>query len=338
MANEDTTFEFELASTSRCKHILAVGGSGSRCLPFLANDIESLHIVDVSKEQLLLIQFKIESIKQLQRNEAIELWTSHDRERRTAILEKLKLGDEISSFARFMNENPLPFLYQGSWEKTFKTFSKLTKILFGEKVLKGLFESTHSYEYFQKNIKGLRWDALIRIVGNKAMFNSLLYKGNFIQKNSPLTYFQYYSNAFERLFRLNVSKSHFMQICLLGEVVFKEGLPIEFSEKLFNRIKESKVTPIYLQGSIFDQKYSQEFDFISLSDVPSYLSSDIEKNYIQKLRPVTQKDGLIVNRFYLRKTENTNEAGFTDVTQDYNVLIQQELVQMYDIQVLKYVS
>jgi hypothetical protein len=47
MANDDTTLEYKLAQKIEAKNILTVGGSGSRCLPFLALPINQLKIVDV---------------------------------------------------------------------------------------------------------------------------------------------------------------------------------------------------------------------------------------------------------------------------------------------------
>lgn len=249
----------------------------------------------------------------------------------------MKLTDNFVSFFNFHQEaNPdLPPLYWGKWEKTFQTFAKLTKLLFFKDIREGLFSAADPYAYYLKHIKGLRWNLLLKIVGNKAMFNSLLYKGSFIQKNSPLSYFDYYHQAFDRLFKLEVKKSHFLQLCLCGHVLHPEALPIEFSSELFDRIKNSGCEPLYQQGSIFEREEKTTYDLISLSDVPSYLSGDIEKSYIQLLKKNVASGGVIVNRFYLRTTENTDTTSFQDVTASYRKLIDQELVQMYLVQLLQ---
>lgn len=337
MANEDTTLEYELGKAMGAKNILTVGGSGSRALPFLALPLEQLTIVDVSADQLLLIELKLETIRQLSHADALSFWTDESLEIRNTIFRKLKLADKFSEFYKFHTEsNPdSPPLYWGKWEKTFQTFAKLTKVLFSEKVREGLFTASNPYEYYQKHIKGMKWNLLLKIVGNKAMFNSLLYKGSFIKKNSPLSYFDYYFQAFDRLFNLDVKKSHFMQLCFCGKVLFPEALPIEFSPEIFKKIKASKIEPSYQQGSVFERKEDIKYDLISLSDVPSYLSGDIEKNYIQSLSSNIALNGVIVNRFYLRITENTDESGYQNVTKDYRSLTAQELVQMYMVQILK---
>lgn len=340
MANEDTTLEFKLAESLGAKKILTVGGSGSRALPFIALDPEELCIVDVSADQLLLIQLKLETIRQLSRSDAILFWTSENAEARKVVFDRMILDDKFKSFFKYHTEtNPnSPPLYWGKWEKTFQTFSKLSKLLFSKQAREGLFTAADPYEFYQKNIKGKRWSLLLKIVGNKAMFNSLLYKGSFIQKNSPLSYFDYYHQSFDRLFKLDVKKSHFLQLCLCGKVLHEEALPIEFSPDIFARIKASGSNPTYQQGSIFERVEGTCYDLISLSDVPSYLSGEIERDYIQLLSKNVAKNGVIVNRFYLRSTENTDIKSFTDVTNDYRGIIDQELVQMYEVQLLKHDS
>lgn len=337
MANEDTTLEYELAKSLNVKKVLSVGGSGSRALPFLALGLEELTIVDVSPDQLLLIELKLETIRQLSHADALSFWTDEDPDIREAIFKKLKVADKFHDFFKFHTEkNPAsPPLYWGKWEKTFQTFAKLTKILFSKKIRDGLFLAPDPYEFYQKNIKGRKWNILLKIVGNKAMFNSLLYKGSFIQKNSSLSYFDYYFQAFDRLFDLNVKKSHFLQLCFCGKVLFPEALPIEFSPEIFMKIKASKIEPRYQQGSVFERKESTKYELISLSDVPSYLSGELEKSYLQKLSSNIAQGGVVVNRFYLRTTEQTNESGFRDVTKDFQSIISQELVQMYTVQILR---
>jgi S-adenosylmethionine-diacylglycerol 3-amino-3-carboxypropyl transferase len=337
MANEDTTLEYDLARITNAKNILTVGGSGSRALPFLALPLDALTIVDVSPDQLLLIELKLQTIKQLEHREAITFWTSEDAAAREAVFKKLTLDQKFQDFYHFHSKhNPkLAPLYWGKWEKTFRTFSKITGLFFSKNLREAAFKTDKPAAFFKEHIKGIKWDTIIKIVGNKAMFNSILYKGSFIQKNSALSYFDYYSQAFERLFALDIKRSHFLQLCLCGKVVREEGLPIEFDPILFARIKASKISPNYQQGSVFERSESTQYDLVSLSDVPSYLSGEMEKNYLQLIKKNVAKAGMVVNRFYLRTTENTNQLGYQDITQDHSGIISQELVQMYQVQLLQ---
>lgn len=337
MANEDTSLEYELCRRLGAKHVLSVGGSGARALPFLALPLETLRIVDVSADQILLIRLKLKTIRDLSREEAIDFWTHESRSRRDEVFLKLQDASKFEAFYRFHSEkNPdIPPLYWGKWEKTFRTFSKLTGLFFSKKIRENLFESDRPHAYFKKHIQGVKWNLLLNIVGNRTMFNSLLYKGSFIKKNSPLSYFEYYAQAFERLFHLDVKKSHFLQLCFCGKVLKEEALPIEFSPEIFQKIKDSLLEPEFEQGSIFEREEETRYDLISLSDVPSYLSGELEKKYVQTLEENIAPYGVIVNRFYLRSTENTDIKDFRDITLEHRDIIQRELVQMYQVQLLQ---
>jgi S-adenosylmethionine-diacylglycerol 3-amino-3-carboxypropyl transferase len=339
MANEDTTLEYLMAHELKAQRILAVGGSGSRSLPFLALPIKELRIVDVSQDQIYFIKVKLETIRKLTREECITFWTGVSYETRRRLFEKLELSPSLYTFFDYhlIANQTLPPLYWGKWERTFHTFSKLTAFFFSEDVRKGLFEATNPFSYFKENIEGWKWSLLLKIVGNKAMFNSLLYKGSFIKKNSPLSYFEYYRQAFERLFQLNIKRSHFLQLCFFGKLIYNEGLPIEFSEDLFDKIKHASIEPIWETGSIFNRNEGTHYDLISLSDVPSYLEGEIERGYIQSLKKNLSAGGFIINRHYLRQPEETNKSDFRDVTTDFKELILQELVQMYDVEILRHV-
>lgn len=336
MANEDTTVEFELSRILGAKKILTVGGSGSRSLPFLAHSLDSLTIVDLSPDQLLFIELKLETIKQLTYEDAICFWTEELKEKRESVFNQLNLRSELRDFFKFQsNQNAdIPPLYWGKWEKTFRKFSLLTRLFFSKTIRENLFKADNPDSFFNQYIKGLRWNLLLKIVGNKIMFNSLLYRGDFIVKNSPLSYFEYYSQAFERLIKLNIKKSHFLQICFFGKIIYPEALPLEFTPDIFEKIKRSDSIPKFNLGSIFDEE-THHYDFVSLSDVPSYLKGEMENNYVQSISKKIETGGVIVNRFYLRTPENTNLNSFSDITESFTELTSNELVQMYQIQILQ---
>lgn len=338
MANEDTTVEFEMVKNGNYKSILTVGGSGSRSLPFLALPITALKIADVSLLQIKLIQFKLETIRQLSRKDALDFWIGENSERRKEILKKLKLDSDLRDFIDTqieLNGTTLPPLYWGKWEKTFLKFSRLAGLLFSERTRRNLFNASEPYEYFRKNIKGIKWTFILRLVGNSAIFNSLLYKGHFIKKNSKLSYFDYYEKAFDRLFSLEIRKSHFLQICFFGKVIHEEALPIEFRPDIFELIKSSTVKPEYVTGSIFEDSTESTYDFISLSDVPSYLGGELERNFLQIMKDKTNNYGTIISRYYLRRPEQMKTEGLRDVSEEYSDLVKSELVQMYDIHILR---
>jgi S-adenosylmethionine-diacylglycerol 3-amino-3-carboxypropyl transferase len=128
----------------------------------------------------------------------------------------------------------------------------------------------------------------------------------------------------------------FFRFVFFGKVLHEVALPIEFRPDIFESIKNSKVFPQYETGSVFEEKSDIKYDFISLSDVPSYLGGDLEKEFLQIMKERLTTEGTIVNRYYLRRPEGMNLTGLKDVSSDYKSLSSQELVQMYDVHILKY--
>lgn len=333
LANEDTTYEYEVAKKLKVKKILTIGGSGARSLPFLALDeLKELYISDISEAQHALIKLKLTSIKKLERTECMAFWTTHQKSLRDELLEKMNPPKELREFYQFFNtkDSDIPILYWGKWERTFRTFSKLVKFFFSEKVRRGVFEAQDSYAFYQKHINNFRWKLILALVGNKAIFNSLLYKGDFVKKNIQKTYFDFYSEAFERLFKLEIKKSHFLQLCFFGEVIYHEGLPIEFREDIFEKIKSSDIQISFSKDPIFSHKF--DVDFISLSDVPSYLKEDMEKNYLNYL--ASSQPLYIAERYYLRRPE-VDTGQYQDISDEFKNLAKEELVQMYEIKLWK---
>lgn len=332
MANEDTNFEFEVVKKNNYKTILGVGGSGARVIPFLALGINKLTISDISKSQLLFIELKLLAIKELSHKEFLDFYLSSDKNLRETIFKKLSFKDELSKFFYQLQKtsSDIPMFFWGKWEKTFKIFSMILKTFFSEKTRIGLFEAKDPYEYYKKNIKGFRWNLVLSLAGNKAVFNSLLYKGDFVKKNIEISYFDFYFQAFERLFRLDVKKSHFLQLCFFGDIKYHAGLPLEFQKDVFDKIKLTETSVEYVNAPFYEIK--GEYDFISLSDVPSYLDGELEKEYLSILAKNNPK--CIVERYYLRRPEVDSHL-YLDKSSEYTELSQKELVQMYEIKVWK---
>ncbi len=349
LGNEDTTLEYEMVKKLQPKEVFAVTGAGSRSLPLLQKSVVSLNCVDVSINQLYLTELREKTILKLSLDQYKMFWgfypyrDNENKDMRRDIFSDLGLSlgaaDYFNTF--FEDQDWISPLYQGKWEKTFILFSKMVPNVLGPKA-QGIFEHfdrVSQTKYYQTQFPMNRWKFLLTILGNKSMFNALLYKGDFIQKNIPETHFQFYFNAFERLMTVNLAReSFFLNLCFKGAIGSEDANTIETKERCFKDMKESlesgsKVN--YLNKDILSAvKSLKNLDFVSLSDVPSYFTGDLEKNFLQDFLPSIAKGGIVVIRYYLRICE-ADESGYEDVTVEYTDLIRQEKVQMYKIKVLK---
>jgi S-adenosylmethionine-diacylglycerol 3-amino-3-carboxypropyl transferase len=347
LANEDTQVERELVNYFKPRKIIAVCGAGSRVSPLINKDLKQLHIVDLAVDQLQLARLRINTIKELNYSGFCRFWgyppymVDENNQWRKEVYQKLLLQDnqiDLVNYYEAINWNSP--LYLGKWEKTFIFFSKFVRLVMGKHAQR-LFEFSQLDQqriYLTGEFPWWRWNFLVWIIGNKTVFNRLLYKGDFIKKNIKQTYYQYYTKAFRRLmFDTLARESFFLQLCFWGIIKYPEGNIIEANEDCFEQVKAaiSSTQISYYQHDIITViKSMSEIDFISISDVPSYFMNETEKDFLQLIRPHLSQAGVIVLRNYLRVPES-NEQGYIDLTEKYQDLINKESVQMYQIRILQ---
>lgn len=346
MANEDSEMERRIVKKLQSKKVLSVCGSGSRALTLLSPIVEKLDCIDLSEAQLGLAALRVELIKELELDDYLKFWGYSPYSPEDNIEFRKETFKALSFEAKEIIEEIFEvnewtsLLYKGKWENSFSLFGKAVKFLFGSKA-HNLFKCENLDEqqaYLKKGFPWKRWNFVIRVIGNRATFNALLYKGDFIKKNIPMPYFDYYSKAFNTLFANGLARDNFfVQLCMLGKIEYKEGSPIETNSDCFGEMKESlnKLTPGFKQKDIvgyLEEQYG--YDYISFSDVPSYFSGELEKNFLQKVRPSLAEDGVVVIRSYLRIPE-VDRTGYTDITYKFKDEIEQEKTQMYRVEVLQ---
>lgn len=348
LGNEDTSVEIGLVKQYNPKSIFSICGSGGRSLPLMHDECQELTVADLSREQLLLCELRLCTYKELSHQDFLLFWGYYPysdvnhRGKRRELFVGLKLSDAAYAFFSqvFHQTQYDSLLYLGKWERTFLLFSKINRVLLApdhDRIMR--FDAlSDQVLYYQNEFPITRWKALIQLLGNKAMFNALLYKGDFIKKNSPLSHFDYYYRAFDRLFTTDLAqKSFFLQLCFYGKIQSLEGVPVEASLESHARIAKSGCEVNYRQEDFIKSLSSGEkkYDFASLSDVPSYFGGDVEREFMQRIRPGLNPGAIVVNRYYLRKSDCRLD-GFQEITNDHLDLIKAEKVQMYDIRIYRH--
>jgi S-adenosylmethionine-diacylglycerol 3-amino-3-carboxypropyl transferase len=349
MANEDSWLERNIVLKTKPKKILTVCGSGSRAFPLIHPGLEELHIVDLAKEQLWLAKLRQETIKKLSYQDYLIFWgyAPYKVNENCALRERIYLSLDLETniqeyFVSVFNDNNWnSLLLSGKWEKTFVFFSKVVRKILGKKVCEKIFSFDRldkQRDFFDKEFPKLKWLFVLSVLGNKSMFNALLYKGHFIKKNVDDSYIDYYKNAFNHLFTESLTKnSFFLQLCFLGEIKYAEGNLVEADEKTFKQMKKylDKINIYYHQSDLIKTISNIEgIDFISLSDVPSYFSGELERSFYQKIKKSLSNDGVSVNRNYLR-VPNAKKDGLLDISKKFNSPIKKECVQMYRVEVMQ---
>ena len=348
LGNEDTSVEIGMIKELKPTNVFSICGSGGRSLPLMHESAELLTLSDLSREQLRLAELRLATYRELTHEQFLTFWgyypysdNNHKSDRKELFAKVTLTPDTREFFTQVFTEIDFDsLLYLGKWERTFAVFAKVNRVLLGadfDLILR--FDNLEEQrEYYREKFPMKRWKALIQILGNKAMFNALLYKGDFITKNSPLSHFDYYFQSFERLFTRDLAqKSFFLQLCFYGKIKSLLGVPVEAQKENFDRVHKSKTKVDYVQEDFvtYLSRGQKQYDFLSLSDVPSYFQGDLEKEFMQRIKPGLAPGAVIVNRYYLRKSE-CDLSGYVDITENYLKLIELEKVQMYDIRVYKY--
>lgn len=348
LANEDTTMEYNILPTGM-DHVLSVAGSGARVLPLIAKNPKLLTCIDLVPEQLFIAELRIEAVRSLTHSEYLNFWgyppANISNAERKDLFHKIDLPPDAKSFFTnlFENHNWESILYLGKWEQTFNTFSKVVRAIMGKSVDKLFQQKTleDQKRYLQSKFPLSRWKCCLFILGNKKVFNALLYKGNFVEKNIPESYFQFYLQTFNRVFNISpVRENYFTNLLFYGQIKFPEGNPIECNKKVFEEIKKSlETTKVkFLRSDLISatKNATSKIDFVSLSDVPSYFKGEIEKNYLQDMKDGLKKGAILVQRHYLHITKSAKRENYVDITSNFQKEINSEKIQAYIPEILKY--
>jgi S-adenosylmethionine-diacylglycerol 3-amino-3-carboxypropyl transferase len=332
LANEDTWVEYTLLPES-VKRVLAVAGSGARCLPLLAKNPARLDIVDLAEPQLFLAELRVQSIRSLSYDEWLffmgyrgavtgdpQLMVT--RGELFARVRGLRSETEKYWADRISAWEACGFIALGRWETHFQKLGFLFR-----NVLKCDFEPVFAAQSLSEQIRiyrdqwpRWRWHSFLKIVASEFVFDRILYKGHFSGKSEhrteKKTVADFVRDEFERLFTTQlVRKNYFLQTLFLGKIKFEEGLPLEAHRSTFDAIQVASTQVQYLRASMLEPLAANIYDFISLSDTISYLPEDLGNSLLQQIHSETPAHSRIVLRSFLRAPSAMDSQGWTIETE-----------------------
>ncbi|MCE9596910.1 MAG: DUF3419 family protein [Spirochaetia bacterium] len=347
MANEDTALELALVKEHACEKLVIVAGSGSRSLPLAAGDsVKELFLVDLAREQVDLSKFRLEAFKSLTREKFCLTMgyppfdPLNDIEERETIILNIAEKLQLRSWLEFLGHSEAwkGMAYWGKWEKSFGTLNKIARFFLGnlcDQIME--FTDIEAQRAFYRTKFRKRWKFVVFILGNSSVFNALLYRGHFVKKNIKASYINHYMRSFDHLFESGLARDNFfLQLCVLGRLYFPSGLPLEAQSNAYDAIQSglTKARCEIHQRSVFDfLSEASDVDFVSLSDVPSYLGPPEEDQFLQKILPGLRSKAIVAVRFYLRIPRGLDATGYAEITERYTDLISSEKMQVYDVRI-----
>ena len=342
MANEDTSVEYACLPSHQ-DQVVAVAGSGSRVLPLLAKKPKKLCAVDLVPEQIFLCEGRVQALRQLSYDQYLKLWgyESATSEERQDLFHQLDLSTEAKSFleAFFREINYQSPLFQGKFERFILLHHRIVRTMMGR--FEGLFKCKTIEEqraFFQDSFPWRRFRAYLRLFGNEAFYNLVLYKGHFPKKNISQSFFDFYFGIYNRLFQDHFFADNFyLQMILGGGLSTEGGRPIEARKDIFAAAKEGALTTdvSYVTANILEYaaKRKADVDFLSFSNVPSYFTGKVEQNFYQIVKPGMNQGGRIVTRAYSHIPFRPDTRGFENITSQFDDALSEDSLPMYFIDI-----
>ena len=341
LGDEDATFEM-VALEPHCPHVMAIADCGSRIVPLLAKSPSKLTCVDISPEQLALAKLRLSLLRSVDLKtycDFLGYTTDMTPTQRQAIFASLPLENDASALlSRMMSGIGWKGLvYEGKFERMLLTLSKITRAILGVATDR-VFECSTveaQAEFYRRSFPKIRWRLVLSLLGNSTALNSLLYKGDFPEKNIQKSYFKVYHDIFLRLLTQTVArKSFFLQLIFLGTIKYPEGLPIECDPAVFSAAQSAvKGCDVrYVEGDVLKSlsQVDSKIGFLSLSDVPSFLPDVQANGCLQSARPSLLPGALVVIRGHVRLVR-PEPAGYVDVSARFAKIASEETTGLWDI-------
>jgi S-adenosylmethionine-diacylglycerol 3-amino-3-carboxypropyl transferase len=346
LGDEDSSVELAVLP-ERARHVVSIAGSGGRVLPLLARSPRKLTCVDISSPQLSLTEMRLAALRTLEHEEYVGFLGYPPRPMSPAERKQRFQRLELSARARSILERIFEangwarIAYLGRFEKTMAQLSRVNRLMTG-RAGQRIFEATDieaQKAYLASSFPHARFRMVLLLLGNAAVLNSLLYKGEFPKKNLRGSAYSIYRGIFDRLFtRALARESYFLQLIFFGELRYAEGNPIECDPAIYAQARraltETEVS--YVKGDVLDvvRHADDAVDFLSLSDVPTFFKGPLEHHFLQQLRPGLDRDALVVTRGHLRVVK-PDTSGFEPLALHYQEAIDREHTQLWQIQIYR---
>jgi S-adenosylmethionine-diacylglycerol 3-amino-3-carboxypropyl transferase len=342
LGDEDNRPETALLR-SGANHILTIAGSGARLIPFLSRRPAEIHCYDIVPEQLYLNELRLEALRKLEVNEYAGFLGYPPQcmkpQTRKNIFHSLTLSTEARRFlqACFENNQWSALLCEGKFEKMLLTLQRINKLLTGTQGA-GIFECNNleeQKEYMRTRFPHAAWKMVLFLLGNSTVLNSILYKGDFPKKNIPGSTYRIYEKIFLRLFeRIRARQSFFLQLVFLGKLVYPEGNLEECDPATYslarNALDHTRVH--FICQSVMTTPPTRRYDFVYLSDVPSFLPPESAAQFLRQFKPLLSPAALLGVRGHLRIIR-PETSGYTDVSARYSGLVESERTQLWTMDV-----
>jgi S-adenosylmethionine-diacylglycerol 3-amino-3-carboxypropyl transferase len=283
-SNEDTRSELKALDIGHEDVVLTITGSGSRSLELLISRPKKIISIDMNPLQNFLLELKISAIKNLPYDEYLEFLGVRESAERIFIYQRLR--SELSAEAKNYWDGQSAsikrgIIYQGRWERYFKTLSLIVRLFRGKKI-KQLFSFTDLQEqiaFCQTSWNTKSWRKFILFVCRRFFWKYIFQDPGFyryVPRGFPVGDYIYRSLS-KTLETYPARENHFFALLIHNKYINENYLPIHLHEKYYPLLKEYvsriEVVTDSLQNFLVTLPENSIHKF-SLSDISSYTSEE----------------------------------------------------------------
>lgn len=294
---EDADILLEGLSPLPQRKLLSIASAGDNSFSLLSTNPELVVAVDVNKIQLYLVELKKACIKHFDREDVLKfLGFVHDENR----LEKFdRIKAELSGDAKnYWNKNShlivSGLIYQGKFEKYFKTFSeKILPWIHSKKTIDELFRVKTREEqekFYHEKWNTWRWRLLFRIFFSKYIMGKFGRDPEFLKEVKINVADYIFGKAGKNIQTVAAQQNFFLYFNLTGS--FGDLLPHYLREENFETIKRNidrlAIREGYAQDAISE---FGKFHYMNLSNIFEYMNSALFSETADALINGTEKDG-----------------------------------------------
>ena len=343
LGNEDNYLEHYLLPYG-VNHVMCVAGSGVSPMALLSKGPRILSCVDTAREQLYITELRIATARHLSYESFLSFWSypgfTIEPAERKSLFNTLVLAHETRLFfiKYFEKARWGSILYSGRLEKFGNLLVRPYRLLMGKKWKDIFYSSTidEQHRFFNTKFPKKRFDLVIFLFSFFYRI-SLVFIKDIMRENMQESFYALFHRIFYTLIQdFYLKENFYLQYFFNGRILFLEACPPECDPDIFTQIKKSieHCDIRYIQENIVHaaQKSDEPINFFDFSNVPSYFTGEMERAFLQDIKPVLDEHALVLNRYHIHLPEKMDSSGFNNVSQDYKDIINSEATQLYHIE------
>lgn len=311
--NEDTRSELKALKIGEKDIVLAVTGSGARCLDLLVARPKKIISIDMNPLQNHLLELKMAAIGNLSYDEYLGFLGVRKNPHRISLYWRIRRDLSSESMAYWDRQSSAirkGIIYQGRWERYFKSLSLIVR-LFRRKRLKKLFSFTDIAEqaaFCRSSWNTEGWRKFILFVCRRFFWRYIYQDPGFyryVPEDFPVGSYIYgcLSRTLERFL---ARENHFFSLLVHNKYIHENSLPLHLQERYFPLLKayigRIEVVTDSLQHFLGCLPENSVHKF-SLSDISSYTSEQDYASILKSCVRASAPKALFCIRHFLVKRE-----------------------------------